>query len=154
MGTKSGCAWSFIRGHLESIWSRFGENHPLVALDRQGGRKNYQELLESLFNPAEVSTIIESPAQSTYRISLGTRQMVIQIQVNSEKHHLPVALASMVSKYIRELLMTRFKNFWSIHAPKIKPTCGYFLDGRRFLKEIQPLITQLNINPEDFIRCR
>lgn len=151
-GSKASCAWSFVSGHLESIWSQFGEYHPFVAVDRQGGRKNYQSLLESKFTPAEVTTLHESSQKSFYKIACGFRQMFIQIQVNSEKHHLPVALASMVAKYIRELLMTRFQNFWSLYAPNIKPTFGYFRDGRRFLEEIHPLITELNIDPEDFIR--
>ena len=151
-GSKAGCAWSFVAGHLESIWLQFGEYSPLVVVDRQGGRKNYQYLLESKFAPAAVTTLHESPKESFYNITYGLRQMFIQFQVNSEKHHLPAALASMVSKYIRELLMTRFQNFWSIHAPKIKPTFGYFGDGRRFLEEIKPLITELNIDPDNFIR--
>lgn len=153
-GTKAGCAWSFVSGHLESIWSQFGEYHPFVAVDRQGGRKNYQSLLESKFAPAAVTTLHESSQKSFYMVTCGYRQMFIQIQVNSEKHHLPVALASMVSKYIRELLMKRFQNFWSLYAPNIKPTSGYFGDGRRFLEEIQPLIKEMNIDPENFIRCR
>ena len=153
-GSKAGCAWNFVSGHLESIWSQFGEYHPLAVVDRQGGRKNYQNLLESIFNPAEVTTIYEHPLKSFYRVSLGIRQMHILIQVNSERYHFPVALASMISKYIRELLMSRFQNFWLTYAPNIRPTFGYFGDGRRFLKEIQPLITELNIDPENLIRCR
>jgi len=153
-GSKAGCAWNFVSGHLESIWSEFGEYHPMVVVDRQGGRKTYQNLLESVFTPAAVAIIYEHPQKSFYRISHGIRQMHILIQVNSEHHHFPVSLASMVSKYIRELLMARFQKFWSSYAPKIKPTFGYFGDGRRFLKEIQPLITELNIDPENFIRCR
>lgn len=153
-GSKAACAWTFVSGHLESIWLKYGEYHPLVVVDRQGGRKNYQDLLESVFNPAAVTTIHEQPQKSFYRISLGIRQMFILIQVKGEQHHFPVALASMVSKYIRELLMKRFQAYWSIHAPEIKPTFGYFQDGRRFLGEIHPLISKLNIDPEDFIRCR
>lgn len=152
-GSKAGCAWAFVSGHLESIWSRYSEHHPLVVVDRQGGRKRYQELLEPIFDPAKVSTLYEDPLKSFYRITKGMRQMHILVQVKSENQHFPVALASMVAKYLRELLMVRFQSFWSAHAPKTKPTSGYFGDGRRFLKEIQPLIDQLNINPENLIRC-
>ncbi len=153
LGSKAGCAWSFVSGHLETIWHRYGQAHPLVIVDRQGGRRRYQELLESIFYPAELSTLHERPLESFYRISDGMRQMHILVQVASEHRHFPVALASMAAKYLRELLMTRFQNFWSIHAPQIRPTFGYFGDGRRFLKEIQPLINQLNIEPESLIRC-
>jgi hypothetical protein len=153
-GSKASCAWNFVSGHLESIWSQYGEHQPLVVVDRQGGRKNYRELLMSIFSPAKVSILCENPQKSFYRISGGRRQMHILFLVKSENHHFPVALASMVAKYLRELLMARFQSFWSAHAPKVRPTCGYFRDGRRFLKEIQPLIDQLNIDPENLIRCR
>ena len=152
-GSKTGCAWTFVSGHLRSIWLRYGEHHPLVIVDRQGGRRSYQPLLEPIFYPAKSSTLYENPLESCYRISHFNRQMHILVRVRSEHRHFPAAMASMVAKYLRELLMMRFQNFWSVHAPKIKPTFGYFKDGKRFLKEIEPHITELNIEPENFIRC-
>jgi ribonuclease HII len=153
LGSKAGCAWTFVSGHLEYIWSRFGKYHPLVVVDRQGGRKNYKELLDSVFFPAESNTLWEDPRKSCYRITSGVRQMDILFLVDSERRHFPVALASMAAKYLRELLMARFQNFWSVRAPDVKPTFGYFGDGRRFLREIQPLLTQLGTDPQILIRC-
>ena len=152
-GSKAICAWAFVSGHLKYIWSRFGKYHPLVVVDRQGGRKKYKELLEAAFFSAKISVLCEEPQQSCYRMTRGSRKMDILVQVKSEQQHFPVALASMTSKYLRELLMSRFQNFWLALAPEIKPTSGYYVDGRRFLKEIQPLITQLNIDPDHLIRC-
>jgi hypothetical protein len=60
----------------------------------------------------------------------------------------------MASKYLRELLMTRFRSFWLARAPEVKPTAGYFQDGRRFLRDIGPFRSRLNIDPEAFVRCR
>jgi ribonuclease HII len=153
-GSKAGCTWAFVSGHLEYIWSRFGEHHPLVIVDRQGGRKKYKKLLASAFFPAETNVLHEDHLKSGYRISDGARKMDVLVQVKSEQQHFPVALASMTAKYLRELLMARFQNFWSFHAPEVKPTCGYYVDGMRFLEEIQPLITEMNIDPENLIRCR
>jgi len=152
-GSKASCAWDFVSGHLRNIWSHFGEYHPLIVVDRQGGRKRYKELLESAFFSAEINTLCEEGQQSCYRMTQGSRKMDILVQVKSEQRHFPVALASMTSKYLRELLMSRFQNFWLARAPEIKPTFGYYGDGRRFLKEIEPLISELNINPDHLIRC-
>ncbi|MGB7296524.1 MAG: hypothetical protein WBC70_13125 [Candidatus Aminicenantales bacterium] len=152
--SKADCAWVFVSGHLQDIWSRHGDHHPLIVVDRQGGRKTYRQLLESIFFPAEVSTLYENPAQSLYRIAEGIREMHILVQVDSERRHFPVALASMAAKYLRELLMTRFQSFWLVHAPEVKPTAGYFQDGRRFLRDIGPLLARLDIDPETFVRCR
>jgi ribonuclease HII len=153
MRSKASCAWVFVSGHLQAIWSEYGDHNPLVIIDRQGGRKNYGELLESIFVPAQVSTLHENPRQSGYRIVHGDRRMAILFQVDSERRHLPVALASMTAKYLRELLLTRFQAYWSARAPGVRPTFGYFGDGRRFLREIQPLVDQLGIDPESLIRC-
>jgi len=151
--SKAACAWTFVSGHLKSVWRQYGHHHPLAVVDRQGGRRNYKDLLASDFFPAELEILYENPQKSGYRLIHGTRQMHVLIQVGSEKQHLPVALASMAAKYLRELLMMRFQDFWSVQAPEVKPTYGYFGDGRRFLKEIRPLIDELKIDPEKLIRC-
>lgn len=151
--SKSGCAWSFVSGHLQFIWNRFGHHQPLVVVDRQGGRKSYSQLLTLLFPHSEVMTLHENPLSSQYMINDEIRTMHVVIQVESEKRHLPVALSSMVAKYIRELLMKRFHRFWKIHAPGVKSTFGYFGDGKRFLQEIEPIISKINIDRRKLIRC-
>lgn len=153
-GSKAECAWNFVVGHLQAIWTRFGEHHPLVAVDRQGGRKNYGHLLRSAFPAAEVSVLLQNRAQSSYRIVQGSRKMVILVEVDGDERHLPAALASMAAKYLRELLMTRFQAFWLARAPEVKPTAGYFEDGLRFLRQIEPLLNELDIDPDTFVRCR
>ncbi len=79
--------------------------------------------------------------------------MTIQFEVDSEQAHMPVALASMLSKYTRELLMARFQAYFRERAPHVKPTAGYALDGKRFLEEIRPLLPQLAIDPERLVRA-
>jgi len=61
-----------------------------------------------------------------------------------------VALASMVSKYVRELLMREFNAFWQQHVPGLKPTAGYPGDAARFFAAIRPAAVQLGI-PEDVL---
>ncbi len=67
---------------------------------------------------------------------------------------LPVALASMVSKYLREVLMVGFNQFWQNHIPDLKPTKGYPVDAKRFLEEIAPVAKQLSIPQSLFWRSR
>jgi hypothetical protein len=56
-----------------------------------------------------------------------------------------VAAASMLSKYIREALMTRFNAFWRQHLPQVTPTAGYYQDGSRFLADINDKRLELGI---------
>ena len=50
---------------------------------------------------------------------------------------MPVALASMISKYTREALMSRFNTWWQTHLPALAPTAGYYSDGVRFIEQQQ-----------------
>ena len=88
------------------------------------------------------------------KVSDGDLGMHVVFRVRGEEAHLPVALASMAAKYLRELLMLRFRAFWLDLAPGVKPTYGYLPDGRRFIGEIEPLITRLGIRRESLIRNR
>jgi hypothetical protein len=58
----------------------------------------------------------------------------------------------MTAKYVRELLMMRFQRYWREMAPQVRPTFGYFGDGRRFLDEIEPILERLQIDRATLIR--
>jgi ribonuclease HII len=153
-GSKASSAWCFIARYLSRLWEEFGRQHPLVVVDRQGGRKNYRDALASLFPACRFTVPQESSACSRYLMRKAERGMDLLFQVNSEQAHLPAALSSMIAKYIRELLMMRFQGYWRLHAPDVKPTCGYVTDGRRFLRQIEPLIDELGIDRRTLVRDR
>jgi hypothetical protein len=68
--------------------------------------------------------------------------------------HLPVALASMVCKYVRELAMDLFNDFWAKHVPGLKPTKGYPVDAKRFKNDIAEAQRQLGITDDVLWRER
>jgi hypothetical protein len=78
----------------------------------------------------------------------------ITFGVESESRSLPVALASMLSKYLRELHMAVFNEFWRERRPQLKPTAGYAVDARRFLSDIAVLRKDLEIEDGMLIRNR
>jgi hypothetical protein len=49
-----------------------------------------------------------------------------------------VALASIVSKTIRELWMDVFNGYWCGRVPGLQPTAGYPNDSKRFRDAIEP----------------
>jgi hypothetical protein len=152
--SKASCSWRFVSGHLTSIWERHAAARPYVVIDRQGGRRDYGELLQRLFPEAMVRCLATERAVSAYEISEAERSMIVVCQVESEASHLPVALASMTAKYLRELFMMRFQAYWRVQAPSVRPTFGYHGDGRRFLGEIHPLLADLSIARHTLVRCR
>jgi ribonuclease HII len=75
-----------------------------------------------------------------------TRQPVtITFQPRADSADFCVALASMYSKYLRELLMMEFNRFWRRHLPELKPTAGYPTDASRFYAAIEPILKRLAI---------
>jgi hypothetical protein len=137
---------------LRHVWDECngdGHDHVLILADKHGGRNRYHEFLPIVFGDRFIRCQKESMESSRYRV--GNAE--IRFETKSERH-LPVALASMVCKYLRELSMKLFNRFWSDRQPGLKPTAGYPLDARRFKVEIAALQKQLGIGDENLWRER
>jgi ribonuclease HII len=148
--SKAAVNFTFVTQHLQGIWDRFGRHAPTVIVDRQSGRTYYRELLSQVFEHAHLSILEETESCSAYLIDQPAvgRSMTVRFEVESEHRHMPVALASMVSKYARELMMARFARWFSHRLPEVKPTAGYGSDGKRFWLEVRPHLARLGIDPE------
>jgi hypothetical protein len=116
-----------------------------VFVDKHGGRNNYATQLQPAFDGGLVFAVMESSERSMYQVLNGQRRFEITFQPRAEENHFCVALASMVSKYLREVLMLEFNRFWQKHLPGLKPTAGYPNDSKRFWKEIRPVARKLGI---------
>lgn len=125
---------------------------PRIVIDRQGGRTHYLDHLRTTWPDAKLRILEECEDYSEYRLDFGDHAMTLTFCVEAEKAHLPVALASMTAKYVRELLMMRFNNWFCGQLPELKPTAGYYKDGKRFIRDIEPLITKLKLPKADLIR--
>ncbi|MEY3025552.1 MAG: hypothetical protein ACO31E_07675 [Phycisphaerales bacterium] len=121
-----------------------------LAIDRQGGRAGYRrELEEHVARGASVRTIEESDTRSSYEVGDG---LFVSFEVGAEERHLPVALASMAAKWVRELSMRRLNAFFTARRPGLEPTAGYVEDGRRFLAEVKPILAAEAIPESEFAR--
>jgi hypothetical protein len=58
---------------------------------------------------------------------------------------LPTALASMTAKYLRELSMRAFNEFWCLRVPGLRPTAGYPGDAPRFKQAIDAARRELGV---------
>lgn len=150
--SKAATAFTFVAGHLQYVYEQFGEHRPTVVVDRQGGRTNYRRLLAMNFPDAKIAILSESAERSAYRLEGEGRAMTVSFEVKADGHHMPVALASMISKYTRELMMARFNRFFTTRLPEVAPTAGYALDGKRFWKDVQPHLGRLGIRNDSLRR--
>ena len=96
--------------------------------------------------------LAETPKFSRYRLDIDGSLCTVTFASKSDEQHMPVALASMIAKYTRELIMVRFNSYFIEQIPQLKPTAGYVKDGRRFLREIEPLLVKKGINRELLVR--
>jgi ribonuclease HII len=121
----------------------------LVVCDKHGGRNRYDELIRSHFEDQFVFRLEESRERSRYR--MGNMEFCFRTKAEAL---LPVALASMVSKYLRELFMRQFNRWWQLQIPGLRATQGYPVDAKRFLGEIEPHLERLGIRAEVLWRNR
>jgi hypothetical protein len=134
---------------LKHVAKGAGDQPALACCDKHGGRNRYDRLLSACFDGALVFRLVESAELSSYRIG----RLDVRFQPRAERF-LPVALASMVSKYVRELAMQRFNRFWRNMVPNLRPTQGYPADARRFRDEIAAEQRRLNIPDNQLWRRR
>ncbi|MFT3921446.1 MAG: hypothetical protein QM778_02805 [Myxococcales bacterium] len=77
----------------------------------------------------------------------------VRFEIDADARHLPVALASMLGKYVRELWMERQNRFYRGHQPELADVSGYHDPvTRRFVKESKKLRLRLGIDEECFER--
>ena len=144
--SKAAASFTFVARHLREVFDRYGREPLTVVVDRQSGRMHYRELLMQTIPEAHIRVLDETPECSSYHLDAGALgAMTVSFVVEAEGQHMPVALASMIAKYTRELLMARFQAWFTERAPQVKPTAGYALDAQRFWREIEPLLPGMRI---------
>lgn len=133
---------------LRSVWDPH-ETETFVVGDKHGGRNRYDDLLAEVLEDEMIFRIEEGAERSDYRVG----KTLLRFQPRAEVHG-PVALASMTAKYVRELAMTRFNQYWARHIPGLKPTQGYPNDAHRFRGEIAEMQRMLEITDDVLWRSR
>ena len=127
----------------------FTRNKPekslLSNLHKHGGRNRYAGLLAEHFPEWLIEVHGEGRQRSVYRFGPRQRRVEICFQTKAESH-LPTALASMASKYLRELAMRALNAFWCARVADLRPTAGYPQDAKRFKAAVAPVQAGLGID--------
>lgn len=138
---------------LAEVLAQLGDSPVSVVCDKHGGRSRYRALLQEHFPDAVVEVYDESADESRYRWGPPHRRSLVCFRAKGERY-LPAALASMASKYLRELSMRAFNAFWRRHLPGLRPTAGYPTDARRFMADTLAARTELGIDDDLLWRVR
>ena len=143
-----------------SLRTKANAEPALIWCDRHGGRKHYSALVAQHFGGTLVQTLAETPARSAYRVPAQAKadlnqaqaaNLDIEFNVGGESQ-VPVAVASMTAKYIRELAMHAFNAFWSSRSPGLNPTAGYPADALRWRCDARDAIAEAGVRDKDLWR--
>ncbi len=138
-------AWPQLEGTTETV---------RVAIDKHGGRNTYAAMLQDAFPDGMILVQEESRLRSRYCLAGLPCDVQLTFQPCADSEHFCVALASMVSKYLREVLMLEFNQFWERHIPGLRPTAGYPGDATRYWEAISPVAAKLGLAEEKIWRRR
>jgi ribonuclease HII len=126
------------------------EENLTVCIDKLGGRARYDNLLEDVLGEMRPKRARAGKDISAYEYTFGGRRVRVLFIKSGEEKALPVALASMLSKYVRELFLLQLNAWFCEHLPGLKPTAGYHKDGWRFIDETREF-REANGIPETLI---
>lgn len=122
-----------------------GADPVIFIIDKHGGRNHYSAMVQHGLDDGFVLAREEGALRSVYDVAGLRRPLRVNFQPRADAEHLCVALASMFSKYLREVLMLEFNRFWQVQVPGLKATAGYPRDAQRFYSVIRPAAAKLGI---------
>ncbi|MFC1652644.1 hypothetical protein ACFL3F_02885 [Planctomycetota bacterium] len=125
-----------------------------IVVDRQGGRIHYRPHLQRMFPQFALTIVHEDDQHSHYRMESNHQNVTLHFRVKADRDYLPVALASMASKYLRELLMGCINQYFTGFCADLAPTAGYWQDGQRFLKDLEIKCPHVQVQRDTLVRCR
>jgi ribonuclease HII len=139
---------------IQDLLDQFPAEDIHVLIDRQGARAHYREHLLRSFAGMDLKIVHEDDQSSTYELRTASRMLRLTFEVKGDDHYLPVSLASMISKYVRELLMECMNDYFARFDSSLRPTAGYWTDGQRFIEDLRSRLPSLRIDDRQLVRCR
>jgi len=147
-GSKAVVHYRAFAGLIEHIWGQTTETvSASVQGDKHGGRHYYWDALVETFSDAWVDRGPEGAELSRYTIRDRSRRLDLSLRPRADAGDGLVALASLVSKAIRERWMDAFNAHWTARIPGLKPTAGYPSDAWRFRLAIEPECQERGLSP-------
>jgi hypothetical protein len=154
-GSKAKVHFAAFAQLLAELW-RQGEDGAVtnVRSDKHGGRHFYLDPLHQAFPDTWIDRGPEGPSVSRYTIRSGPRRLELCLQPRAESEDGLVALASMISKAVREVWMEVFNAYWTARIPGLRPTAGYPVDAARFKAAIEPSCQAIGLAPNAWWRSK
>ncbi|MGB0714832.1 MAG: hypothetical protein ACPGXK_03085 [Phycisphaerae bacterium] len=131
-----------------------GQKHIVIHVDRLGGRRHYREPLSRALPGFDMQVLEASETRSAYRMTRNDQIVDIDFGTKGDATQFVVAMASIVSKYLREVSMHAFNRYWCARLETLKPTAGYYQDAQRWLREASDTIAEMGVPRSRLVRQR
>lgn len=144
--SKAAMELEMIGPRLRWVWER-SEGGSVVSLDRLGGRTRYLAALAAAVPDAEIEEVDRRDERVACRLTGDGREMLVEVLVGGDGRRYATALASVLAKWSRELVMARFNRAFAEIAPELKPTAGYGTDANRWIREARERLGRDVVDP-------
>ncbi len=151
---KSAVLFSLVGKYMARLVKAYAGEGLVIHVDKLGGRSRYRSHLQQLFGGWDLRILGETGQSSSYQLSKNSLSWQVHFEAKAESNHLPVALASIYAKYVRELFMALLNRYWCREVSGLRPTAGYYKDGRRFLADIGKHCKSLKTPMNQLVRIR
>jgi hypothetical protein len=151
LGSKAAVNFECAARFLRAAAGDADEGGPVdLLLDRQGGRARYGALLRALWPRRPVRVLREGRGVSSYEAG----PLRVRFEVGADASSPAAGLASMAAKLLREVHVAALNRRLLREAPGVRPTAGYWTDGRRFLRETAEARRRLGVDEALLVRSR
>jgi ribonuclease HII len=153
---KARSVWERVVEVLARVWALRRTAPVRATVDMLGGRRRYGSQLAIAFPDASVRLVGETRVAASYALEArdGSGSMSLEFRVQGERHSFPVALASCLAKYARELEMRAFNAYFAELQPELRPTAGYRNDGQRWLRDARVALERSGLARDVLVRER
>ncbi len=151
---KSAVLFGLVGKYIDRLVKAYASEGLVIYADKLGGRSHYRSHLQQMFDGWDLRILQETDKASSYQLSKNSLSWQVHFQAKADAAHLPVALASIYAKYVRELFMSLLNRYWCGEVADLRPTAGYYTDGRRFLADIDHHCKRLNTPMSHLVRVR
>jgi ribonuclease HII len=154
-GSKAAVHYEGFAQLMRWIWDLAADGvETVVRSDKHGGRHYYFDLLRQTFPETWVDRGPEGAALSRYTVREPGRRLELSLVPRADADDGLVALASILSKLLRERWMAVFNAYWTAEVDGLAPTAGYPGDSARFRGAIEPLCRARGLDPSQWWRSK
>ncbi len=154
-GLKSDVHYAAFERLLRIVWETSTEGgSTFVTGDKHGGRHYYFQRLTQSFPDVWIDRGLEGPDLSRYTMRCDGRKLELSLSPRADGADGLVALASIVSKTVRELWMDAFNAYWRARVTDLRPTAGYPTDSLRFRLAIEEVAAAQQCDPARWWRIK